>query len=419
VWPSIDAAGYWLEESRRMLQWINRGFAPPDRDPRFVTPYGVIYEGGKVSLRHYEAAARRFRTPVMLVYALIKRPFVLDLQPGISVVDNLTRQGFEVFLVDWIPPRAADAWRGFDAYLNQDMANAMRAVRIHQGVEQVSIIGYCLGALMGLVYTSLHPKDVKNLVTVGLPLDTSVRALPLYQFIDWLDEGTVDLIADTYGNCPAWLLNGFFSTLASGYHMLSSDLGLYPESERERYAREIPGFARWLDSEVALAGRLFRELVKDIFKKNLLFRGTFTVAGEAVNLKRVTCPVLNVVGSLDAVVHPRSSLPLTGVVGSDDKTNLTFPTGHLGMAVSREAHAELWPRIGEWLKQHDDLMTLREARSRSVWPPARLNATGPCATRERRERNEEQQTRDKFPQESRRQKDGREGEYAETVRSFP
>jgi polyhydroxyalkanoate synthase len=326
-------------------------------DPPSQTPYRIIYQGGKASVRHYKAAGPKRQVPIVLVYALIKRPFVLDLEPGRSVVEDLTRQGFEVFLIDWLPPNGADSWRGFDAYVNQDLANAVHAVRVHQGVEQVTILGYCLGALLSVIYSALHPRRVSNLVTLSLPLDTSVRELPAYQVTDWLDESMVALVTAAYGNCPAWLLQSVFAGLSATYR-LGQYFGLCQESERDRYAKLSPAFREWLSSDVPLAGQLFRELVVDVFKKNLLARGQMTVGGEVVNLGHIAASLLNVVAAADVIVHPKSSLPLVDLVDSADKTNLVFPTGHIGIAVSTEAHAKLWPQIGNWLAQRDNRESL-------------------------------------------------------------
>ena len=322
-------------------------------DPPSLTPYRVIYQGGKASVRHYRAVRPRRKIPIVLVYALIKRPFVLDLEPGRSVVEDLTRQGFEVFLIDWLPPNAVDSWRGFDAYVNQDLANAVHAVRIHEGVGQVTVLGYCLGALLSVIYAALHPRHVRNLVTLSLPLDTSVRELPAYQLTDWLDESMVALVTAAYGNCPAWLLQNVFAGLSVTYRF-GQYLGLCQESERDRYAKQSPAFRNWLASDVPLAGRLFRELVVDVFKKNLLVRGQMTVGGKVVNLGHIDASLLNVVAAADVIVHPKSSLPLMDLVGSADKANLIFPTGHIGVAVSTEAHARLWPQISNWLAQRDN-----------------------------------------------------------------
>ena len=288
----------------------------------------------------------------MLVYALIKRPFILDLEHGNSVIESLTRQGFEVFLVDWLPPTPADSWRGFDAYVNHDLANAVRAVQLYQGVDQVSVLGYCLGALLAVIYAALHGQHVKTLVTIALPLDMSLRDLPAYYLIDWLDESAIEWLTTTYGNCPAWWLKNLFSAMSSMYRV-GEHFGLNPESERDRYARRSPAFRRWLESEVPVAGRLVRELAIDIFKQNRLMHGRLTVGGESVDLSRITAPLLNVVASQDVLVDPKSSLPLLDLVASDDKTNLLFPTGHLGAVMSDQAHARLWPEIGAWLSQRD------------------------------------------------------------------
>jgi polyhydroxyalkanoate synthase subunit PhaC len=312
----------------------------------------VIYESGKASVRYYAAQKALCRTPIVVVYALIKRAFILDLQPGNSVVESLTRRGFEVYLIDWLPPTPADSERGFDAYVNHDLANAICAVKDHRGVAQVSVIGYCLGALLSLMYSALHAQDVRNLVTLAAPLDMSIREFPSYLLIDWLSENAIDAIIAANGNCPAWLLESLFAAIASLYRV-GNLLGVYPESERDHYARLYPAFRRWLDSEVPIAGRLFRELAVDIFKKNLLCRGRMLVGAETIDLKRISAALLNVVASQDTLVDPKSSLPLIDMVGSQDKTTLMFPVGHVGVVVGLEAHAELWPKIAEWLRQRD------------------------------------------------------------------
>jgi hypothetical protein len=46
-------------------------------------------------------AEKRLAVPVLLVYALILRPYVLDLVPGNSLVGYLVGEGFDVYLLDW------------------------------------------------------------------------------------------------------------------------------------------------------------------------------------------------------------------------------------------------------------------------------------------------------------------------------
>jgi polyhydroxyalkanoate synthase len=349
-----DVATYWFDGAMRTLEAFGRGYGSPDTDPPPLTPYDVVYEGGKVSLRHYTPARRLHRTPVLLVYALIKRPYILDLQRGKSVVQNLLQQGFEVYLIDWLPPTKADAQLGFDGYVNEQIANAVRAVQTREGVAQVDLLGYCFGALLALIYTALHPQNVRNLVTLTIPFDMSVRELPVYKLVDSMSDVTVELITKLYGNCPAWMVNANFLAMAPIHHALDKYVGLYRNAERDGYAEMFELFERWMMSDVPLAGKTFRELVLQLFKRNALVKGEFVVGEEPVNLQRIECPLLNVVAENDDVVHPSSSLGLPEFVSSDDKGNLTFPTGHLGAVVSAGAMKKLWPEIGSWLATRDN-----------------------------------------------------------------
>jgi polyhydroxyalkanoate synthase len=346
---------YWLRGTLESWHGWRRGLREPfpvDDDPPPTTPYEVISERGKVRLRYYRAGGRSRGTPLLLVYALIKRPFILDLLPGRSVVENLTAQGFAVYLVDWLPPTYADRWRGFAAYVNDDLAHAVRVVRDHAGVERVPLFGYCFGGLLATIYTALHPRAVKNLVTLNLPLDLSTRQIPLFTFlVDYFSAETVDLVTATYGNCPAWLVSAGFTAMAPLHHALDKYVGLYRNQDREDYARMFSLVERWMNSDVPLAGQIFREAVGGIFQQNLPAQNRFRVGDQVVKLSHITCPVLNVVGEHDDVVHPTSSLAFVDLVGSGDAHTLLFPTGHIGAVVSGLAHEKLWRRVGGWLRE--------------------------------------------------------------------
>jgi polyhydroxyalkanoate synthase len=344
-----------MEGTLRTYDALGRGLGSQvESDPPPLTPYEEVYRAGAVSLRHYRPEVRRFATPVVIVYALIKRPFILDLQPDKSVVRSLLSQGFEVYLIDWIPPGAGDEWRGFDAYVNQELVNAIRAVQSEEGVEQVNLIGYCFGALLSLLYTALHGADVANLVTLTIPFDMGTRELSFYHLMDGMSDSIIDLIIQIYGNCPAWLMNMGFTAMAPVHHAIDKYVGRYRNAEREGYAEMFELFERWMQSDVPLAGRIFKELTHDIFKRNLLVKGGFKIGDRRVDLGAIDCPLLNVVAEHDDVVHPSSSISLVDKVGSADKRTLMFPTGHLGAVVSAGAMKKLWPAIGSWIAERTD-----------------------------------------------------------------
>ena len=348
-----EVSASWLNSSTLVLDGLRRGMLEPypvHEDPPGVTPYEVIAENGKARLRYYRAVGTPQATPLLIVYALIKRPYILDLQSGSSLVETLTKQGFEVYLVDWLPPTHADCWRGFDAYVNHDLHDTVQAVQSHNGAKKVSLLGYCFGGLLSTLYAALHPETVKNFISLTVPFDTSKQDIPLSHFTSQVDP---ELVVNTFGNCPAWMMKLNFTSMSPIHHLLNKHVGLYRNKDRTGYAETFALFERWMNSDVPLAGQIFRELAKEVFQKNLLAQGQFTVGGRLVDVKNIRCPVLNVIGEHDDVVHPHASLPLTDATGSQDKQTLVFPAGHLGVIVSSSAHKKLWPQVATWLKERD------------------------------------------------------------------
>lgn len=342
----------WTDGTVRLCDGLRRGWGdsfPTWEDPPPVTPFEVVADYGKLRLRYYRAYGAAHSTPVFLIYALVKRPFILDFQPGRSVVETLTAHGFSVYLTDWVPPTSADTWRGLDAYVNQDLVQAIQCIRKREETARVTLLGYCLGGLLGAIYTALYPSTVKQYIALALPLDLSIREIPVYALGAGLSPETVALITTTYGNCPAWLIYTGFTAMAPIHHVLGKYIDLYRQRTRAGYADTFALFERWMHSDVPLAGQLFHELCINLFRQNQLLRGQLQVGKRRVDLRRITCPVLNIIGEYDDVVHPYSSLPLLDHISSQDKQDLLFPVGHMGLAVSSTAHQEMWPQVSRWL----------------------------------------------------------------------
>ena len=135
--------------------------------------------------------------PVLLVYSLLKRPYILDLLPDRSMVRSFLRQGFSVYVTDWLPPRPEDAECGLHTYVNRDLARAVECVRRREHVDRVSLVGCCLGALLAAIYTALYPQNVQHLVPFALPFESRPLLAP----------GAAEYLARMYGNVPAWWLS--------------------------------------------------------------------------------------------------------------------------------------------------------------------------------------------------------------------
>jgi len=320
---------------------------PPETpvDPPSRTAFDVVDESGLLRLRRYRPGNLPGSGPaVLLVYSLFKRPYVLDLLPERSIVRNLLAQGFTVYLTDWQPPQMENAERGFDAYVNGDLACAVNHVRTHEGVERVPLVGFCFGGLLALLYAALRPEAVARVVPVAVPIEMAAPFAPTI----------VEYVARMFGNVPGWWIRSWLNAGVPSPSQLSRYIA--DELEEPALLRTAAGarVARalepWLDSDVPLTGQVFREAMCNAYWNRDLAESRFRVGSRVAALENIRCPVLNVNGERDKLVPPASSQALVERLGEGVVTNLVFPATHLGLLLGAAAHAELWPRIGAWLR---------------------------------------------------------------------
>jgi polyhydroxyalkanoate synthase len=110
---------------------------------------------------------------------------------------------------------------------------------------------------------------------------------------------------------------------------------------------------KWINDSPNQAGECFRQFMKDLYQKNLLVKNELVVGGKKVNLKNITCPVLNVYATEDHLVPPAASKPLCDLVGSKDTETISFKGGHIGVFVGSKSQKELVPAVADFLKKRD------------------------------------------------------------------
>lgn len=330
-----------------------------------TTPSEVVYTEDRMRLLHYEPTAKNLYpvkkilpTPVLIVYALVNRHYILDLQPDRSIVKSLVDDGLDVFIIDWGYPSGADRYLTIDDYVNGYLNNAIEKVREITGADKVTLFGVCQGGTFSVMYASLHPEKVKNLVTMVTPIDFETDDGLLHVWARSLDA---DKIVDTYGIVPGDLLNvGFlltdpFRLLIDKYVGLIERIKSDNDDEKSRTANEelVKNFLRmekWIFDSPDQAGEAFRQFMNDCYKKNRLIKNEMTINGNRINLKNIKMPLLNVMGEFDHLVPIAASKPLNEAVSSTDKEMLIFPTGHIGMFVSGKSQRDICPKISAWLR---------------------------------------------------------------------
>ncbi len=316
-----------------------------------ATPKETVYEENKLELYHYESQTdEQHDVPILIVYALINRPYILDLQSDRSVVRTLLENGFDVYLIDWNEPSQLDSSLTLHDYVNRYMDNCVDVVRERSGQDSINLLGYCMGGTMSTMYAALYPEKVRNLglMAAGLCFDDTGGVLELWGDDEYFDPEDV---TETFGNVPADFLDIGFALMDPVENYVIKYVRFYDNVEDEEFVENFARMEEWLGDGIDVAGATFEEFIEDIYQENRLYRNELELGGEHVDLENIDMPVLNIVAHYDHLIPPAASKPFNDVVSSDDTTVMEFKTGHIGMSVSSRSHAELWPDVCEWFEE--------------------------------------------------------------------
>jgi polyhydroxyalkanoate synthase len=315
-----------------------------------VTPKDVIYARGTMKLYHYHAlSAEVYRIPVVLVMSLISKPYILDLTPGVSFVEYLLRNGFDVFMIDWGVPRPEDSKLKLEDYTQDFIPACIGKVQAATGEDDVSFIGYCMGGVLALIYGGLHEKTpMANLITIATPVNYDGMGL----FRQWSDKRwfDVDRIVDTLGNIPPEMMYRSFELLRPADRLVSY-VRLWDNLWNDQYVKHYRLFNKWSSDQIPFPGECYRQTTKELMWENKLMKGELEVGGMPVDLKRVTCPVMNMMAQHDHIAPYEATRELTTLVGSEDKEDVVLKGGHVSLVAGQNAVLRLWPKVNEWLSE--------------------------------------------------------------------
>ena len=314
-----------------------------------VTDKETVYREDKLRLYrflHPQGEEPAHPVPTLIVYALVNRPYMTDLQEDRSMVRGLLEGGQDVYLIDWGYPDRADRFLTLDDYINGYLDRCVDVVRARHGLDAINVLGICQGGTFSLCYAALHPDKVKNLITMVTPVDFHT---PDNLLAHWSKHVDVDLVVDTLGNVPGELLNWTYLMLKPYRLMGQKYLQMVDQLEKAESARNFMRMEKWIFDSPDQAGEAFRQFMKDFFQQNKLIKGTVKLGDRTVDLGEITMPVLNVYATQDHLVPPNASIPLQSFVGTDDYQEVPFKGGHIGIYVSGRAMREVPPTISDWL----------------------------------------------------------------------
>ncbi|MGD9583206.1 MAG: class III poly(R)-hydroxyalkanoic acid synthase subunit PhaC [Lysobacterales bacterium] len=339
------------EELRRFGEKLLRGGRNLSELPEVtvgVTPREAVYREDKLTLYRFvgEQPASE-KVPLLIVYALVNRPYMVDLQQDRSIVRQLLAAGHEVYLIDWGYPDASDCCLTLDDYIAGYIRNCVRELQRRHHLPSVNVIGVCQGGAFSVCYASLFPESVRNLITMVTPIDFHT---PDNMLSNWTREIDVDRMVDTLGNVPADLMNWCYLTLKPYRLLQQKYVGLTDILDDPAELENFLRMEQWIFDSPDQAGAAFRQFIKDFYQGNKLVNGGLAIGDRVIDPRRIDMPVLNIYAEQDHLVPPDASRALKRIVGSSDYSELCFKGGHIGIYVSGRAQREVPPAINQWLR---------------------------------------------------------------------
>jgi polyhydroxyalkanoate synthase len=315
------------------------------------SPFTVLYSEPGLVLRKYHDDSSE-GPAVLLIPAPIKKAYIWDLSPQVSVVRRWLEQGYQVYLAEWTPGTGPDF--GLDDYAERLLGACQRAIEADTGQAQQIVAGHSLGGILAAMYACAQPQAVRAVVLLEAPLhfgpDTGCFAR--------LIESTPDArpIAQAYGEVPGSFLNAV-SAMASPEafrheRMLDRCMCMTNPQALANHMR----VERWTHDEFPLPGRLFTDIVESLYREDRLTRGTLRIGGREIGPGDLRAPLMTVLDPRSKVIPPESVLPFHDATASANKKVLHYEGGdlgvnlqHVGVLVGASAHARLWPAIFDWL----------------------------------------------------------------------
>ena len=290
---------------------------------------------GKCRVRYYPALREPAARPLLLVYALVSRPHVLDLGPGDSFIRRLQDLGHPVYLMDWGSPDAVDAGVSLADYVCGYLRAALRLVGRRHAARTIDLLGICQGGGLALCLASIEPRRVHRLVTLVTAVDFHTPGDVLRRLAEGVDLPTV---LSTDGNVPGDLVAGVFERIRCLRHAAADRSPLHTLLHGSSAARHrLLGMLAWQDAYPDQAGRAWQEWVTASYRENRLVNGTLVLDGERVDLRRLTIPILNVYARDDHLVPVAAARALGRLVNRQRYTEMELPCGHLGVVAGRRS----------------------------------------------------------------------------------
>jgi len=325
-----------------------------------TAPKEEVWRSDKVVLYRYKATTKqKLKTPLLIVFSLVGRYTIVDLQEDRSMVRNLLKRGVDIFVIDWGSPSRADRYLTMGDYINDYLDGAIDAVKRTANVDKVNLLGICEGGTFSLCYAALHPQNVENLILMVTPVDFHARdpnEPASHGLINlWtqnLKGDDIDEMMDVHGVLSGELMGFVFTSMNPVRNTLKYNIDLLEVTDDKKKFLNFLRMEKWIADRPHHPGEVAKQWVKDLYQNNCLVANKLRLDAQNVQLPNVDMPVLNIFARDDHIIPTAMTRGLGQHLGSKDYTELELPAGHMGIFVSGKTQSILATSLADWLFAH-------------------------------------------------------------------
>lgn len=293
--------------------------------------------------------AKKFKAPILVVYALVNSTAVLDLHPNRSWLNALLTTGADVYLLEW-PQIDVTIDFSLEDYILDVLASAVN--KIYRDTQQkLHLVGVCQGGYFTSCYASCEQQYLKSLIPIVTPFDFAVENNRIYQLLKYFD---VELIFNRSTNIPGHVIVQFLQQLApfmTPFKKLKTYIGL---AEHDCEAKELFQLVEnWSKNSPNQARTAFGQFLATSIQQNALIKANLRLLNQKVDLANIKIPILNIYAEKDHIWPIACVKALCNYHGSCNYREYSFNGGHIGVFISSKALLEMPKLFTEWLQQNE------------------------------------------------------------------
>ena len=331
-----------------------------------VSPGAVVLRTPVYELIQYQPSTEMVsEIPLLIVPPTINKFYILDLAPGRSMIEYLTSQGQQVFVMSWRNPDARHAAWGMDEYVQAIIDAAVAAAGI-RGTDAVHLLAACSGGILAAVAAALRPtatgggagSGADGAAPDGATADGArPRLASLGLLVTMLDQSRTDAVGALVDEsmADAAIAASARTGYLDGRRLAEIFAWLRPSDLIWNYwvnnyllGREPAKFdiLFWNADTTRMTAGLHRDFVRAAVANSLAEPGGLAVLGTEVDLARVTVDSYVVAGIADHICPWQSCYRSAQLLGG--KTRFVLSTsGHIAALVNPAGNKKSSYQVGD------------------------------------------------------------------------